>query len=193
MMLKHFKDDDLVVHSVEGHPTVASELKAKFNKNSNVYIHNFCVGSSEGYTKIFVGKNTLSSSIYSDKFNVDANKGIKVKQRKLSNFIKELGDLSEFDVTILKANIEGAEFDILKDLDATKMFVFDLYLGPNRPPYGFLKDMTKVDSLKGKIEAARKIMDRNGIVAENLLWIDKRKSDAIVGRVRGIYEEKQSS
>jgi FkbM family methyltransferase len=161
------------IYGIEANPQLHTLVSNKYRKNPNIKLFNICIGNETKKVKFFLANNPISSSIYRDKIYV-TDKFVEVDMKKLSDFIKDIDGFDEYDVKILKANIEGAEYDMLQDLEENDSFVFDLYLGSGPEPYSLLKDMTKIPSIKDKMPDAENIMDRNNIVSHRFIGGSKQ-------------------
>lgn len=160
-------DVDVRVHGIEANPKFAEHCRERFASDARVQIHNFAVGSEDGHVDLHLSepcKAGLGSSIYSDKPNV-TQKRERVPQHRMSTWLGGMGFLPKpaRTINIIKANIEGAEWDLMQDLDLEQLFgFFDLFCGPKHNQ-GWMTDMKKVPSLQPHVEAAKSILDKNGV------------------------------
>jgi FkbM family methyltransferase len=160
-------DYDYKVIALEPNKSLYEDLLQKYAGSYKIEILSHCIGNDESQSLLYeYNNNTQSSSIFSDKINMDqTGNTMEVNMKKLSSIIKGINDLESFSLKILKSNIEGAEFDMLVDLEKSNLFIFDLYLGSGPPPNSILKDMYKFKHLICKIPEAIEIMKRNQIVS----------------------------
>lgn len=151
---------DIEIYGVEADPKYYKYCKERFKKDKRVKIFNLAIGSVEGTMPFFMEKTGEGSSLYSDKNNVSTKK-ITVPVRRFSTFFKQL---PKADYYILKANIEGAEWDLIQDLDKERLFPrLAILCGSN----SWVADMSKIPSLSPKIPDALAILERNGVVIKN--------------------------
>jgi len=147
----------------EANPILAKELAEKYKNNSNITIHNKCITDKED--KIITLKkypSDSSTSIYTKNNVSPTGNYIKVEGVKLSSVLKKI-NLDIYDIKVLKSNIEGAEYNLLKDLDKSNMFIFDLYLGSGQAPYAMLEDIKKCKEIKNKIKECIDILKKHKI------------------------------
>lgn len=158
-------DADVCVHGIEANPQLAEYCRKQFALDSRVHIHNFAIGLEDGYAELYLTPNDgLGSSIYSDKPNV-TQKCVRVPQHRMSTWLGGMGFLPKpaRTINIIKANIEGAEWDLMRDLDQQQLFgFFDLFCGPKHNQ-GWMTDMRKVPSLQSHVDGAKSILDKNGV------------------------------
>jgi FkbM family methyltransferase len=166
---------DITIKGIEPNPDLYHPLVKKYQHCNNIDLYNFCIAQDFGSTDFYIAENTMGSSMYTGKFDrwtehfkENIQSAIKVPAQPLSSFISSINNLEQYDVKILKANIEGGEYDMLLDLDKNNAFIFDFYIGTGDYPYAILDDFRKVTELKNKIYEAKLIMDKNNIVAHKL-------------------------
>lgn len=161
-ILNLFKD--VTIFGVEANPKFYRSLEEKYKGYKNVNLYNFAIGSQSGVCKLYLEKKWggIGSSIYPDKNNV-AEDYIEVNSIRFSDWYKSLS--VEEGYNILKANIEGAEYDLVLDLDESSLFgEFDLLIGSTD---GWMTDMHKVKSLCDKISQVKEILDRNQVTVHS--------------------------
>lgn len=108
------------VYAFEPDPAAFEVLKQKFARTTNVIVLNEAVGPFDGTVQLYRHTNfsddpltnTQSSSTLPFKGNVNSDHGIEIRQVRLSTFVRAL----EKRVAIMKIDIEGGEFDLLRDL-----------------------------------------------------------------------------
>lgn len=101
-----------VIHIFEPSPRTRELLG---DIDPRVQVHQFGLWREDTTGELFHGNGTQSSSLYSDKRNVEATSSDRVPLRKASAWVKE--NLSPDDTIILKVNVEGAEVEIFRDLE----------------------------------------------------------------------------
>ena len=151
------------IFAIEPHPVYFQQLVRRFS-NHGIYkacFWNIGVSSREGVQKLHVHPNSLGHSLYQDKSGV-TQAFVPTISMRLSTLLHDLPK-SDHDINVLKANIEGAEIDVLEDLESHSLLgYFDFYLG-SAP--GKFSDIAKVTSLReaGKVEQADRILRKESI------------------------------
>ena len=104
--------------------------RKRFN-NSNVEIYHRAIASEDGMIKLFhCKKSTKGHSIHVEKRNVNPNDFELVKGTIFSNWIKGHVENFEQSFNIVRANIEGAEWDLLVDLEKNDLIKYiDVFCG----------------------------------------------------------------
>lgn len=108
------------VYAFEPNPYAFAELEKRFGDKGNAHLINKGVWDRNDQIELFLHENSkqdqvkwsTGSSILSAKTNVDADRGVKIEVVDLAEFIQNLGK----PVKLLKIDVEGVEFDILKRL-----------------------------------------------------------------------------
>jgi len=145
-------EHDLTVCCVEANPEMELECRRRFVGDERVSVYGFAVAAEEGVTRLWMDNaEGHGSSIYADKRNV-TEEFVEVPARKFSSFFEEVCILGA--VTLLKANIEGAECDLVKDMEEHGLFDrVDALLGVafgkrGNWGVGWVADMAKTPSLR---------------------------------------------
>jgi FkbM family methyltransferase len=147
----------------EPHPFHFARLVQKYRRCrlAEFVFFNCAVAARSGVGRLYLHPNDLGHSIYHDKSGV-TSEFVPVITTPLSMLVAEFPK-HQSHVNILKANIEGAELDLLEDLAAHGLHrYFDLYLGSTP---GRFNDIGKVTSLRnaGKVDRAAAILEDLGI------------------------------
>lgn len=104
-----------VIHAFEPQPVAFEFLQKNVvnNRLENVFLHNIALSNQEGTIEFFLpnGKVSLMASTLNERLDSDK---ILVKCEPLSNYIKDS------DIDVLKIDVEGAEKEIIDDLDQTE-------------------------------------------------------------------------
>lgn len=154
---------DFDIVGFEANSVLAEKLMEKYKNNSNITIHNKCITDKDDeIINLKKYRSTSSTSIYTKNNVAPKGDSIKVKSVKLSSILKKI-NLDIYDVKVLKSNIEGAEYNLLKDLNESNMFIFDLYLGSGQAPYAILEDIHKFKEIKGKMQECKQILKKHNI------------------------------
>lgn len=187
---------DVHIHGIEADPKFAGHCRERFASDSRVQIHNFAVGLEDGHADLFLSpvSDGQGSSIYADKPNV-TQKPIRVPQHRMSSWLQDTGFLpkSAQTINIIKVNIEGAEWDLMRDLDQEQLFgFFDLFCGPKHN-WGLMTDMRKIPSLQPYVEAGWEILEKHGVqVYKYIVYqkvLRKRRSSAVARFKRRAFIE----
>lgn len=145
----------------EAHPIHAKELRARFDSDPRIFVFESAIGSADASTKLWETALPEGNSLYREKSDAGTNT-VEVCERLFSSILADaqLDHRNEKTVNIIKANIEGAEWDLIQDLEANDLWsLFDLYLGSDQ----WTMDMGKCHSLLPFIANARNMLDRRGI------------------------------
>jgi FkbM family methyltransferase len=103
------------IYAFEAFPKNVMQLRKKV-KDPNLHIIECALGLNQN-CYLFLSKNHLSHSIYSSKLNVDPLKSIKIPMIKFSDWgIQHPKLFTPETIRIMKLNIEGAEYDVIKEL-----------------------------------------------------------------------------
>ena len=168
------------VYGFEGHIAFCTIVQKRYENNPCVRIINKVIGpcekkvefyltASKGHSKAVepVGEHSCGgSSIYEDKKNV-SRLYFFVKQIPFSIWLRrnDVKLKGSNVINIIKANIEGAEYDLICDMEKNDLFRhFDLFLGSSLRSNSWLDDVGKVKSLKSKIGKLNTILKKNGVV-----------------------------
>jgi len=114
--LSVFKDFDVQVNSFEPLPLNFNIIKEKFSQNSNVTVKQVAVSTSYG-SSTFYCQNTgarTGSTLVKVKLYLNENDSIEVETIDLADWIKK--NTSKEELTILKIDVEGAEYELLPHL-----------------------------------------------------------------------------
>lgn len=175
MMLEIFGSLNITNYNIwgfEAHPIYAGNCSRSFVKNPKIRIINNAISFKDGSSPLYISSNAEGHSIYSSKNNVSPSKSIKVNCIRLSEWIK--ANVSDFGTSfnILKANIEGAEWDLLRDLEQNKLFnSFHVYCGA----WG---DVYKVAELKPIVPLYESIIKSNNMTLHRFsYWKPERNAD----------------
>jgi len=132
--IKKSKNIDYRIFGVEAFPNIFNICENKFKNNDKVQIYNFAIGLLEGPTKLYYGRNfdigqDKACSIHIESKNILPSKYIYVNCIKFSTWFNTL-NIDKKDINIIKSNMEGAELELVKDMDEHNLFeYFDYYTG----------------------------------------------------------------
>ena len=114
--IDHYKDDDLVINSFEPQVENFEVIEDLYGDKENIAIHNLAVWTRDEkktfYPQIW-GART-GSSLVEGKYSTDPNVKVEVDCIDLAKWVKENNIIDAH--TILKIDIEGAEYDIIPHL-----------------------------------------------------------------------------
>lgn len=162
-----FAEKNNVEHNVFGFEACRDfydKLTKKYASNKNVQLEHLAISDTDGdKVKLYYAKSKDGHSIVASKNNlIDTKNNYEYCSTiKLSTFIKSKKDYSgsKQHIKILKTNIEGAEYHLIKDLDKSNMLgYFDYYIGA-----GYFGDMTKCHTLTDKVDEVKEIFKNNNI------------------------------
>ena len=158
----------LQVHAVEADPDNIEKCRGFFANESRIKWHNFAIGASD--TKavdFYLEAKGAGSSIYGDKGNVE--RPIKVLQRRFSSWVESEGILpgTPASINIIKTNIEGAEWDLITDMDRHRLFEkFDIFCGPGPRANGWIGDIGKVPAIRHLQSTAESILIKHDVIIQ---------------------------
>lgn len=129
--VQRWKDyNEYEIHSFEPHPNLSDNIinTARKHKLENFYFHNEAISDSDGEFDFYLAGNKIGSSLENGKDNIDLNKKILVKTIDLSKWIAD--NFLKDDYIILKLDIEGSEFKVMKRLFETNIieYIDEIYL-----------------------------------------------------------------
>lgn len=156
------------VYGIDANRAYADYCKKRFAEDPRVFIFPFAIGSDDGKQSfLYVGATPEASSLYRRKHDVNSGVSVPVQEMRFSSFLRGLGFTDRArdskTINIIKANIEGAEWDLICDLEANGLFgMFDIFLGTDQ----WTGDMKKCTDLLTFVSKARSILDRHGIIVE---------------------------
>lgn len=156
------------VYAFEPDPTAFDILQKRFQNTANVTLLNKGVWDRNTRLALYTHKDnsegeaayTVSSSIISNKVNVDASKARQIEVIDLTEFIANLSRR----VNLIKLDVEGAETEILKKVIEKDTYqLFDaMYVETHE---------TKIPGQKEELEAIRATMQKKGVTNIKLNWL----------------------
>jgi len=100
------------IHGFEALPKFYNALKNKYEDKKNVHIHNLIIGSETGQKPLYLSNIPQGHSIYRSKTQC-TDKFVMVDSVKFTDFV---GEKFKTQKNIIKFNIEGAEWDLVRDI-----------------------------------------------------------------------------
>ncbi len=149
------------IFAIEAHPEYCEELKIKHINNKNVFIINKAICNKEKKIKLYINYtyDGEGNSIFSTKNNV-TDEYLWVHGTKFSSLLEKITPNYKNENNILRFNIEGAEWFLMKDMVEKDIFkYFKIILGVN-------PDITKVSEIEHKFSKYNKILKKNNISVE---------------------------
>ena len=167
---------DYEIYGFEANPSLAKKLITKYKKNIKVKIVPIALGNEEGEAILYLNKNLVGSSLYKDKNNVLQNKRVPVPLCKFSKWLQDnLSSEWGSEFNIIKANIEGAEWDVWQDLKTANLISnFSLWLGTKEGYDGWSLDLKKIASMKSKASKLTEEMKALGVFVYRFSSFTKR-------------------
>ena len=113
---KIFKDYEVIVNSFEPLPLNFNIIKEKFSQDNRVNIQQSAVSTNYGISTFYCqneGART-GSTLVKGKLHIDENESIQVETIDLADWIKK--NISKDELTILKIDVEGEEYELLPHL-----------------------------------------------------------------------------
>lgn len=153
------------IYALEAHPGLVRQCRRKFRREPSVHFAQYALGSEDGTCTLFLNKNLVGSSIYSGKYNVIPGREVKVPCIRFSRWLKEnMPDDWRDSFNIIKSNIEGAEWDLWRDLVENDLVsAFDLWLGAGEGHDGWADDLQKIKGMEDKAETLAAAFREAGI------------------------------
>lgn len=139
-----------------------------FKENKRVSIINAAISDHNGEEKLYYSKQSKEGhSLFESKINVDKDKYETVKCVKFSDWLKENIKNIDDSINILRFNIEGAEWMMLKDLiDSGYKDKFSLFCGAGN-------DVVKIGEYKGRTQEYFNMLMENDIDIKSFCAIYK--------------------
>ena len=142
-------------YGFEAHPDYCKALSTL--TSDTISINNVAVASNNGTCFLYLADNGEGNSIYDTKNNVNVNQKIKIDSIILSDWITDNVPTFSDSINILRLNIEGAEWDVFRDITANGFYNnFDLICGT-------CNDMIKVSALHDKVNEFDQLIRSHGI------------------------------
>lgn len=165
---KKFAATGATVYAFEPDPVAFAVLQKRFENVPNVTLLNKGVWDKNTQLSLYTHKDsnegdaafTVSSSIVSNKVNVDAANATQIDVVDLTEFIESLGRR----VNLIKLDVEGAETEILKKvLEKETYRLFDaMYVETHE---------TKILGQKEELDAIRATMQTKSVTNIKLNWL----------------------
>jgi hypothetical protein len=134
----------------------------RFANDPRVFVKHAAIGSANGSVPLYLGQKPEGHSLYSDKHDVGKGASYFVPEIRFSDWFTELGfrEKTATTVNVIKANIEGAEWDLIEDMEQAGLFpFFDIFLGTDQ----WTTDMRKCHSLLSRVAKAKMILASHGV------------------------------
>ena len=134
----------------------AASLTPWARSNHNIRLFNYAVCGENGEKKLYHANNNVGNSLYETKENLNGEHEV-VKAVKLSDWLRENVPTFKEDINIIKMNIEGAEYEVLRDLEENAMLrYFSIFCGTG-------DDIDKIPELSDVKEDFERILKQNDI------------------------------
>ena len=131
LFVNKWKDyNEYEIHSFEPHPGLKSKVMSAIEgiKLNNFHFYSEAISDTDGEFDFYLADNRIGSSLETGKDNINLNNKVVVKTIDLSKWITD--NFSKDDYIILKIDIEGSEYKVMKRLFETKSieYVNEIYL-----------------------------------------------------------------
>ena len=188
MMLEVFGQLDIKdyhVYGFEAMPDYSSACIQRYRNDSRIQIFDVGVGPKNGDAYLYLSKNNVEGhSIYSSKNNVSTTNRVKIQTILFSSWLEKTVPSFRSDFNILKANIEGAEMDLLRDLDAHDLF-------PHFPVFcGQWNDVYKVGELQSSIQDFRQLIEKHNLIFHHFSSLNKSANADIAKVIKECWSKK---
>lgn len=127
------------IHCLE--PSAAACRVLRAIRDRRLVVHPFGLAGRDGPAQLHHGAASFSASLFVDKSNVDPASTEACRVRRASAWVRET--IRDGDVAILKINAEGAEVEVLEDLEAAGLL-------PRFARIIAFPDANKIPSLKAR-------------------------------------------
>ena len=157
------KDYEYEIHSFETLPLFVTKLNKYFISNPNINIYHAAVWDKDGIERFFISpKSTESGTLIKEKTSggISEDSFITIPTIDLSKWI--VGNLNKNDYIILKFDIEGAEYKVLKHLIQTGAIE---YINEFRGEFHYDK-LTPTDKLVDDINFVHDYFNNNNLKFE---------------------------
>lgn len=158
-LFKSLNIDNYHIYLFEPCLSSFEKINKKFLDNKKVSSFNLAISFQDGVGKLFHSPNNEpGNSIFDTKNNISKNDFEEIKTIKFSKWLKEnnLNDKAE-NFNIIKFNIEGAEWYLIKDLIENELInSVDMFCGD-------IEDIYKIGELKDNINEFKKMILDNDI------------------------------
>ncbi len=175
------KYDFDIIHLFEPSPKTHAALT---DLDPRVQVHQFGLWKADVEAPLYHGPGTQSSSLYSDKRNVDPTVSDVVQLRRASEWLRE--NTAREDFIVMKVNVEGAEMEIFRDLEdgglLDRISVAVVY-----PDYRKIESIkeTGFAFMKGICERHSQVRASNDTFDPAIFDIEERTTDWL-GKVEGL-------
>lgn len=149
-------DTNYKIIGFEAYPPFADYCKRKYSEFSSVEIETLAVSATNKLVRLYKnGGGGPGNSLFEDKNNVNKDDYIEVMSTNIIDYLHNKSLIGSFDVNILRMNVEGSEYEIMRDLIKRGLHeMFDLYIG-SKPGV----DLLKVKSLEKRYIPYLKLLE----------------------------------
>ena len=173
---------DYQIYGFEACKQYADRLKAIYSDNDRVEIINKAVVDKPRKVKLYHAQNQVGHSVFSTKRNV-SDQFEEVDGIVFSDWIKENVKAHKVAFSILKVNIEGAEWFLFNDLVNSGVHQhIDVYCGQGH-------DVEKVSELETKVQDYYDLLEKNNIHLYRFTEYLPHQNDDIVSVIKNKLKE----
>lgn len=135
----------------------AESASRMFNGDPRITIVHSAIGGEDGETKLYHAGNGLGHSVFETKFNINREDFEYVPISKFSTWARSTGLNLSRSFNIMKVNIEGAEWDLFKDLESSGLLSeIDVICGE-------IGDVRKIGAYEGRVHLYEELLVRNEV------------------------------
>jgi FkbM family methyltransferase len=123
--VKKWEDyNEYEIHSFEPHPGLSNDVIKTAEKHNleNFHFHNEAISDIDGEFNFYLAHNRIGSSLENTKDGINLHHKVLVKTIDLSKWISN--NFSKDDFIILKIDIEGSEYRVMKHLFETNVIEY---------------------------------------------------------------------
>jgi len=174
---------DYNAYGFEANPQLCENVCSQFKGKDKVKIYNYAINKENKPLKLYLGDSLECSSIYDTNKNINRDQSFDVSGVKFSSWLKENVEEFENSFNIIRVNIEGAEWDLMNDLDENNLIgCFNIYCGS-------FNDVKKVGELHQHLKEYRRIFKKNNIKVRRFKAFKPRNNYDIEGLIKQLIGE----
>lgn len=156
----NISDVNYKIIGFEAYPPFADYCQKRYAEYSSVEIETLAVSATSKPVRLYKnGGGGPGNSLFEDKNNVNKDDYVEVMSTNIIDYLQKRDLVKDYQIKILRMNVEGSEYEIIRDLVKRGLHeMFDLYIG-SRPGV----DLLKVKSLERRYKPYLKLLELMGI------------------------------